>query len=83
MHLPLKEYFGVILSKVLYIADILSIIRLETIPESVFSLQFIRLYCAYYPSSNCRYEQYISLVILDVVSFLMCRHDAYSKRQCL
>ena len=43
MHLPVKEYLKVILSKVLYIADILSLsfMKLETNLESVFSLQFI------------------------------------------
>ena len=43
MHLPVKEYLKVILSKVLYIADILSLsfMKLETNLESVFSLQLI------------------------------------------
>ena len=42
MHLLVKGSLGVILSKVLYIADILSLSlkRLETNFESVFSLQF-------------------------------------------
>ena len=76
MHLPVKEYLKVILSKLLYIADILSlsIIRSESIFESVFSLQFISKLITV-PTIFVQIVVMNNIFLCWVVSFPMCRDE--------